>query len=348
MKRIIALILVTVISIISLTSCDIISLVDMLKNGSLFDTDAMSETLEETEKKNPEETKYVSKHDNPKAPGAKFVGFKTAASEYDGEFNSTVGWMAAGMGYIIKTYNGKLIVIDGGAAEDSAAFYRLLKDYSLTSTVVVDYWILTHPHSDHVAAFVDIANNGVMNMEVKNIVFDFPTNFKDSSSAYFNQEVNSAAKSLGAKVITPKKGDKISLDGVELEFLYVPVNYSTYTSANYISLIFTVKTSKKSILITGDAFEPSLKSVANEYKSALKCDILQMPHHALCDTGYEAFYNYVGAETLLLPTCIAGYKTMTDPNSEYKNNAKWKLNKKVMENAKKLYFAYEGNFVIEI
>ena len=101
-------------------------------------------------------------------------------------------------------------------------------------------------------------------------------------------------------------------------------------------------------MITGDAFEPSLKAVANEYKEALKCDIIQMPHHFLCDTGYEAFYNYVGADTLILPTCRAGFVAMTDPNSEYKGNSKYKLNKRVLEAAKKYYLAYDGTVEIEL
>ena len=73
-----------------------------------------------------------------------------------------------------------------------------------------------------------------------------------------------------------------------------------------------------------------------------------MPHHFLCDTGYKAFYDYVGADTLLLPTCIAGYEAMTNENSEYRNDTEFKLHKNVLNKAKSVYKSFDGNFKIKI
>ena len=101
-------------------------------------------------------------------------------------------------------------------------------------------------------------------------------------------------------------------------------------------------------MITGDAFSNSLIQVADRYGKKLKSDIIQMPHHFLCDTGYKAFYDYVDADCMLLPTCIAGFDAMTKEGSEYKNDTEFKLHKNMLEEATSVYKAFEGNFKIKI
>lgn len=54
----------------------------------------------------------------------KLIQYATKASAYDGPFDSVVGWSAAGMGYIVKSENGKIIVIDGGHDEDGFTALR--------------------------------------------------------------------------------------------------------------------------------------------------------------------------------------------------------------------------------
>ena len=59
------------------------------------------------------------------------------------------------MGYFIRTRNGKTIFIDGGRDFD----YDDVKYYIDTyCNGTVDYWFLSHGHSDHVNAFVKLIN----------------------------------------------------------------------------------------------------------------------------------------------------------------------------------------------
>ena len=356
MKKFLAILLLLSTMCTVLMSCDLFD----IGGAAESETDLPAEETDgETEKKSTS-TRYVSKADREKnelgdkeSDTAKLVGFRTQASLYDGEFNSKVGWKAAGMGYIIKTKSGKLIAVDGGNTEDASSFYNLLKEYSETETVVVDYWILTHPHGDHCNALIGINNNALItnNLTVKNLVYYFPAEFKDKNGGtceYYIQTMESVASDLNANIITPKKDQKITLDDVTLEFLYTPTDYAELNNTNQLSLIFTVKAAKKKAMITGDAFVPSLTKVANEYRDSLKCDILQMPHHFLCDTGHKPFYDFVGAEMVLLPTCISGYAAMVDPDGEYAGNARNKINIEAMTNAKYVYKAYDGNFVINM
>ena len=301
------------------------------------------------------DTEKVEEFVPPADQGAKLVGFRTEASRYDGPFNSTVGWTAAGMGYFVRTENGNLIVIDGGNTEDAVKFYKLLKKYSLTEHITVDYWILTHPHSDHVNCLIEMSEYRYMmeNMTIKNLVYYFPEELKngaDSTCMFYKEKFESIAEQVGAEIIQPKKNQEIELPGAKIKFLYVPSDYKELTNINQLSLIFTVTTNSKKIMFTGDAFEKSLKSVYNSYRwnsSELDCDILQMPHHFLCDTGYQQFYNKVNAETLLIPACRSGYDAMKNAD-EYKNNAKNKINLSVESKAENVYKAFEGDFEIDV
>ena len=58
------------------------------------------------------------------------------------------------MGYVMQTEN-KTIVIDGGLKEDSENLQNKIKECGNK----VDVWFLTHPHMDHVQAFLDIVEN---------------------------------------------------------------------------------------------------------------------------------------------------------------------------------------------
>ena len=284
------------------------------------------------------------------APGADdmltsiLAGYCTEDSLYTGKFDGSY-WHAAGMGYVIKTVDGKLIAIDGGNTVDAYGFYYLLREYYGSEKVVVDYWILTHPHGDHVNALLAIAANSTLskNLEIKNLVFHFPTDF-DSSTASFNKKMQNIAAKYGANVINPTKGQVIEVGAAKITFLYVIEDYEGLSTANKLSLIFTVETEKK-IMFTGDIYNEGLEAVYSEYGDALKCDILQMPHHFLCDTGYQPFYEAADASAVLLPTCIAGYDAMY---TLYANNTKHLANDWAAKNADDIYVAFDGNFEIAI
>lgn len=71
-----------------------------------------------------------------------------------------------------------------------------------------------------------------------------------------------------------------------------------------------MKSPARTALITGDAFADTLGFCADRYGEALRCDILQLPHHGLCDTGLPDFYRLAEADTLLIPISEAGDRCM--------------------------------------
>ncbi len=287
----------------------------------------------------------------------KLIQYRTNASLYDGAFDSTVGWAAAGMGDVIVTENNKLIVVDGGFGDDAEGILSLLEANSADEIPHVDLWMITHPHFDHYGALKEISNNESLRprVTVGRIVYWFPMEFcgKDGSAgalAKANEHMAAVCKAFGAEYHRPSLDEKIVIDGMEFHFLYVPDDCTILNTgggnANLCSLIFTVKGKNRKAMITGDAYSRSMQMTVWRYHKKLKCDILQMPHHGLCDSYNIEFYREIDAKSVLIPISVAGYRTMHSDmyaDREGRNHNIWAEN-----NAEEVFKAFEGIVTIEL
>ena len=118
----------------------------------------------------------------------KFIQYCTGASLYDGTFDSS-GWPAAGMGYIIVTESGRLIVVDGGFGSDAEALLALMEEQSGGKKPEAALWIITHPHMDHYGAIQAIGRNPALadRVRIGKIVYRFPMEFADKRKPNGNQ-----------------------------------------------------------------------------------------------------------------------------------------------------------------
>ena len=285
----------------------------------------------------------------------KLIQYSTHESRYDGPFNGKVGWRSAGMGYILVTEHGKLAVIDGGCTNDTEDFLALLEQQANGHKPVVELWIITHPHGDHDGVLNTIAQTPELlaRVEIKEIVYRFPNEFEERNGTKSNIAANANMEKVlaltGAKAHLPELDEKITVDGMEFHFLYYAYDcriINRTANCNVCSLVFTVQGKNKKIMFTGDAYSRNLQVVTWLYRGQLQCNILQMPHHALCDTGNLDFYREVNAEIVLEPTCVAGDRAM---HSElYCNTERARWNAFAEENAKKVYNPFEGTVDFEL
>lgn len=289
----------------------------------------------------------------------KFIQYSTKDSQYDGPFDSKVGWSAAGMGDIFVTDSGKLIVIDGGYEKDSENIIELLEKYSDGKKPVVELWIITHPHGDHYGAVKGIAKDPSLasRIEVKKFIYWFPMEFRNGDGvagvlAYGNRDMEAVMEAFGAEYEQPYLDQKIQIDDMEIHFLFVPDDCSFLDTAtknsnsNQISLIFTVQGSSKKAMITGDAYDRGLYMALWRHYRDMKCDYLQLPHHGLCDTGVLTFYSKVDAKTVFVPISIAGDRSMH--SDMYAGNPKRDANLWAENNADVVYKAFEGTVEVEM
>ncbi len=286
----------------------------------------------------------------------KLIQYRTGASLYDGAFDSTVGWSAAGMGYIIASECGKFIVVDGGFDEDAEGLLALLEAQTEGNMPEIELWIITHPHIDHYGALRGISKDPdlLRRISVKKIIYQFPMEFvgKDVRHGALEnsiKELEAICTATGAEEHTPSRDEKFLVDETEIHFLYVPDDCSILNTAggnsNLCSLIFMVKGKNKKALITGDAYQRTLLLTAWRYGENLKCDILQMPHHALCDAYCKEFYGYADPEIILMPISVAGYCAMHSIYADWEGGV---INIAAETKAKEVYKAFDGIIILDI
>ncbi len=279
---------------------------------------------------------------------AKLIQYCTNASRYDGPFDNVAGWPAAGMGYLLVGNGDRLVVIDGGHDEDAEGMLALIEAYGGRNPVV-ELWILTHPHGDHIGALRRIAKEDALRARVtiKTLLYHFPAEFRDKRGGNCQgaiRDLERVAATTGATVRLPRVDERFSVDGMQFHMLYTPTDCTILNNPNQLSLIFTVRGPRKKWMVTGDAFRRNLQIVLWRYDKELAADILQLPHHGLCDTGNAEFYKRVGADIVLVPISAAGDRTMS---SNLYGDAP-AVNRAAREAAHTVHPAYHGTVELEI
>ena len=205
------------------------------------------------------------------------------------------------MGYVIKTKNGKLIVIDGGTREDA----ENLTDNIYKNGGTVDYWFLTHAHDDHIGAFLKIANES--KIQINNIYVSLNDmswyEENDNARADAAKELIDTLKKPNIKeaVKEPKINEKINIDNINVDVLGVKNPELVENAGNEQSLVLKFDTGKTTLLILGDTGVKSSEKLLSNQKEKLKSDIVQMAHHGQAGATKE-LYQEIKPSICLWPT----------------------------------------------
>ena len=207
------------------------------------------------------------------------------------------------MGYFIRTNSGKNIVIDGGIKEEADKLAQYIKSYGNK----VDYWFLTHPHEDHVGAFIEIVEN--KDIEIDNIYYTAnELEWFEQKNIVRTDEVEKFYKTLGnskikSKIKEPQIGEEILIDnGIKIEILGIKNPEITENAINNSSMVFKLYVNKKTIMFLGDTgTESSNKLIKMHTKNKLKSDIVQISHHGN-NGATEELYQLIQPEICLWPT----------------------------------------------
>ena len=185
------------------------------------------------------------------------------------------------MSYIITTKNKQLIVVDGGLDLDA----EHLRQAIIERGGKVSAWFITHPHSDHVGALVKLINDGLQDISVDAVYYNFLDDDWYKRNEAYRADMVLKAKEAFSKLGSDKlhgnikKGDVIQVDDVKIRILNSPYLFPV-NSINNSSVAFKMEIGSKKVLFLGDmgpqAGEALLKEVG---ASALKADIVQMAHH---------------------------------------------------------------------
>ena len=206
--------------------------------------------------------------------------------------------------FLITTASGKIIAIDGGLRGDATYFLEYLRGVSGQEIPHIAVWFLTHPHLDHIDAFMEIMEYHRDALTVGEIRFGFP------SVEFMALEDQSAVGTLGEfyrllplfadKVRFTSGGTVLEVGEAKFTVLYSHDSEFTHNVCNNSSLVFRLELGGKSAIFTGDCGVEAGQKILRMWGESglLKADICQMAHHGQngCD---RAFYEAVSPEICL-------------------------------------------------
>lgn len=181
---------------------------------------------------------------------------------------------------VLQDKNGTLVVIDGGWDIDAAH----LSDVIRSKGGHVSGWFITHPHSDHVGALVQILNNPDNKITIDNVYYSLADQSwyekVESSRAGLVNDLRAALATLPKeKLHTVSKGQEIQLGEIKAKVLNDPYLLDA-SSVNNSSVVYKFLLNKVSILALGDLGPEGGQLLLSETSQKdLKSDIVQMAHH---------------------------------------------------------------------
>ena len=222
-----------------------------------------------------------------------------------------------GEAYSIITPNNELYLIDGGfQGEDGERIATYIEEHGGK----VKGWFLTHPHVDHIGAFLDYMKNHSENVE--NVYFSPFTKefFEEEQDPEIYKIINNAILYYEFLEIQEKTNDKVNYvpllvgDELMLEELKLECFASfdkNRKDVNGNSLVFTLSYNDFTMLLTGDMTELTLSDMEKQFQpdeAVWNVDILQIPHHGyMAGIASDALYQSTNPKAALLDCTVEEY-----------------------------------------
>lgn len=196
-----------------------------------------------------------------------------------------------GMSYVIELPSGELVVIDGGFKGDG----EYLHEFIMSHGGVVHSWFITHPHVDHVGAFLynmtKPDHNGLI---VKNVYYapftadyfakgETGKDLEKLNEYLLFDEFEDFRTSEQAKDITfipLNTGDTLEIEDINIECMNGFDEKIYHVNSNSLVLHMDIKGYK--MMFTGDITDGSLLQMFKNYPETSpfwNVNALQIPHH---------------------------------------------------------------------
>lgn len=207
-------------------------------------------------------------------------------------------------GCVIQTKN-KTIVIDGGTVGDCQQLVDFLKEKADSH---VDAWFFTHPHHDHIGAFLQLAETDPT-IQIDNIYHHFSTmdqleqygKRSDGETLLWKRLFSLLEDCYASCVTVLQQGDCFVFDDVTITVLRI-INESIIDDfVNNSSTVYRIDSPRHSILILGDIGVKGGEDLLQRCDcNRLHTDYTQMAHHGQGGVN-QAFYDTIRPQRCLWP-----------------------------------------------
>lgn len=219
-----------------------------------------------------------------------------------------------GMCYVFSLGAGHFLIYDGNGdcGEDHTRLYNcLMQQTPAGQKPVVDAWIVTHPHWDHVAGMAKFAGSYADAVDVRTLLCNLPAvngrfsprDLGNLAAARQEWLTKFRAAFPGAACYRLHTGQRFAVGEAEVEVLYTHEDLAPWRllTANDASVVTRVTLAGRTFLFPADlSCAGACGWLRDVWGHALKSDFYQAAHHGW-DTEALLFYSLVDAETVLWP-----------------------------------------------
>lgn len=198
----------------------------------------------------------------------------------------------------IEFPNNEKMLIDSGESSSK----EVLKNY-LTNALswnddekIINYFLITHPHEDHIGGGVTVFENfKVLNFYRPTVYTKQESNETGGfyySSAIFDKVVEASKQEIDCVTMFFNNSTEMIIGNCEIDFL--SPKKLIYENVNNYSPILRLSYNKKVFIFTGDAEKEIEKEVVLNYPiEYLKADVLKVGHHGSNTSSCEEFLDAV-------------------------------------------------------
>ncbi len=206
--------------------------------------------------------------------------FVPTSELFDGK--PTIRFVDVGQGdCTLVTYRGDAVLVDAGGAANGPVTAEYVSLYSPS----VDYFVITHPHEDHMGGAPDILER----IDVDTLIMS-----DVEVSTEFYKKTIQIAKEKGVQIIELDEGAKFATDYITIEIL--DAFDLIWEDLNNASLVTRIDVADTSILVTGDAEKEEEKFLLRTSRNLLDVDILKVGHHGSNSSSSDDFLEAVSPD----------------------------------------------------
>ncbi len=234
-------------------------------------------------------------------------------------FESDHTLIDCGMCLLIQCSDFSFFVVDSGhylQMNDNDRLYQFMRERTPDGQkVVINGWLITHTHTDHVSKLLDFLKYNTENVVIEGFYLNLlEENYKiekwGREEQYFNELTR---KTLDKLTDIPKyklrSGDSFKIRNLTIDVLctHEDVFFEKIQDFNDSSSVVMVTAENTRIFIPGDASGLESEVLERRFGEDLSCDIVQIAHHGHFGISENA-YKLLNAKVVVFPITRIKYE----------------------------------------
>lgn len=227
-------------------------------------------------------------------------------------FENDQALIDCGMCLLVQCPDYSFFVVDSGhymQFNDNDRIYKFMRDRTPEGQkVVVNGWLLTHAHSDHISKFMDFLRYNRNDVIIEGIYSNLIPDTNENSRFWSTEEVLLSHKlfrmleSTDIPTFKIHTGQRFYIRNLCFDVLgtHEDIYPQTMKDYNDSSCMVMLTAEDSRIFIPGDASNLASLELTKRYGKTLKCDIVQIAHHG--HNGlYKEAYELLDADIAVFP-----------------------------------------------